>query len=85
MPVEIGADDVAGRLQHALLMGERPGVETRSPWSAEVWIYGDRRVHAAGLGADRVDRRRDEIGRAGRELKMGSGLGLRVDACMLVE
>ena len=82
---EIGADDVAGRLEHALLMDKRPGVETRPPRSAEVWIYGDRRVHAAGLDADRVNRRRDEIGRTGRELKMGTGLDLRVDARMLVE
>ena len=82
---EIGADDVTGRLEHALLMGKRLGVETRPPWSAEVWIYSDRRVHAAGLGTDRVDRGHDEIGRAGRELKMGAGLGLRVDARMLVE
>ena len=75
---EISADDVAGRLEHALLTDKCPGVETRPPRSGRVWhAYGDRRVHAAGLGADRVNRRRDEIGRAGRELKMGTGLDLR--------
>jgi hypothetical protein len=82
---EISADDITSRLEHALLMDKCPGVETRPPRSAEVWIYSDRRVHAAGLGTNRVDRGHNEIWCAARELKMGAGLGLRVDPRMLVE
>ena len=49
---QVGADDIAGGLQHALLEEQRLGVEARPPGLAGVGVDRDRRVHAADLGAE---------------------------------
>ncbi len=49
---EIGADEIAGALQHPLLAGETEAVEALAPWQAGVRIDGDRRVETANLGSE---------------------------------
>ena len=52
-PCQIGADDVAGRLQPLLFVGERLLVKAlRPPRQAGVCIAGHWRVHAADLRAE---------------------------------
>lgn len=54
---QIGAHDIGGRLQHALLLDERLDVEAEPPESTALGIDRNRRVHAAQLNA--------QIGRGG--------------------
>ena len=66
---EIGADDVARSLQHALFLDERPGIEARPPGPSGIGVAGNRGVHPTDFDANLVDGGGDNIGKIGRGLQ----------------
>jgi hypothetical protein len=77
---QVGADDIAGGLYHALLDEQHLGVEARSPGLVGIWIDRNGSIHAAGLGADNGDGVKHKLAGRLAEQHMLGRFGLRVDS-----